>query len=341
MAKERINVTLPPGRLVTSNLYEPRTTDHKGQPRLYKTGDKAGQTRPDYGGLIAIPKTKPQWWDEVSPDPAVGAWGQAICAKAFADFPGGHAQQPAFSWKIIDGDSPIPNSMGNKPCDNPNWAKCWVVAFSSDRPPVIVNRDGSARLTEKDAVKTGYWVQASINVSGNDELMKPGIYINLNAIALNRIDEEIITGVNPTKLGFGGSVAPRGQDVPQNYGQAMPTSSAAVPATPGGAVPNATPATATVPATPAATGVPGVAAAPASATPNPGATVAAVPNNNFVAGAITPGGTPAVPVAAAVPVATPRYAKSATWPAGVDIQQFYDGGWTDEMMVQRGYLVPA
>jgi len=339
-AVERINLTLPPGRLVFSNFYEPKTHDHLGNRLKYKNGDLAGQDRDEYGGLIAIPKTRQNWWEEVSPDPNVGAWGQAIVNKANQDFPGGHAQNPNFSWKISDGDSTIPNSKNKRNCDNPYYVGHWLINITSDKPLVLCNRDGSARLIEKDAIKPGYWVQASINVCGNGELMKPGLYVGVNAVALNRIDEVINVGVNPATLGFGGSVAPRGEDVPAGYGQAMPTSAAAVPATPGTAAP--------VTPVPAATGVPSTPAVPnvASAVPAtpvaaavPATPVAAVPNTAFVRQAVTPPAQVSPPPVPAPVVATPQLVPTAKMPTGQTLDAFREAGWNDDLLIQHGYAV--
>lgn len=336
--KERINVLLPVGRLVGSNMYDPKMTNYDGSPRIFKEGPDAGKPNPDYGCSIAIPKTPgvTHWGNE--------PWGQQIWNKGHADFPQGQASGQAFSWKITDGDSTALNKAQKRPCDNPNYRGCWVIHIASNTPPKIVNKDGSAYILEKNAVKPGYYVQANISVRGNDKPANPGVYVGLNAISLQAFGEEIVFGPDPSAMGFGQNVAlPAGASaVPVGYGApgaAVPNAQPAIPGAVGApaAVPGSVPATPSVPgAAPAApVGNPVAPAAPMPATPNPG----------FVQGAITPPAT-ATPIAPGIPPAAPA-APVAAQPmlvmtakaGGQTADAFRAAGWKDADMVAQGYAV--
>jgi len=55
---------------------------------------------------------------------------------------------PAFSWKVTDGDSPLPNKKGKRPCDQTGYAGHWVIWFSQGWLPKRVNADGTVELPE-------------------------------------------------------------------------------------------------------------------------------------------------------------------------------------------------
>src|SRR5215216_318221 len=89
-------------RMIGGSCYTGSTHDSKGQLRVYKSGPQQGQPRTDYSVGIAIPKTQAHFGSEPG-------WGQTIWAEGHAAWPSGQAQRPDFAWKVIDGDSTIPN----------------------------------------------------------------------------------------------------------------------------------------------------------------------------------------------------------------------------------------
>jgi len=202
--------TTPVGRLVRGNLYKPQTTDAEGKPLVIKSGPNAGQARVDYYMAIAIPKQGEAHWNQT-------AWGQVIHTVGLGCFPQGQALAPTFAWKIIDGDSAVPNRQGKRPVDQEGYRGCWVLNFGGGYAPRIFNANGSAPIAEPDAVKPGYYVQIAGSVDGNGSMQQPGIYLNHSMVALAGYGPEITFGPDPTQAGFGQSPLPAGASaVPVN-----------------------------------------------------------------------------------------------------------------------------
>src|SRR6185437_2352094 len=160
MSHKEILLT-PVGRLVMGSLYEPQTTDAEGKPLVIKSGAKAGQPQVRYFFALAISKGAESHWSETS-------WGSKIWNVGHASFPQGQAHNPTFAWKIVDGDSAIPNKKGVKPIDREGYPGHWVLSFSSSFAPGIYNSDGSQQILEQDAVNLGDYIQVYGNVQGNE-----------------------------------------------------------------------------------------------------------------------------------------------------------------------------
>ena len=193
---ESINFTTPVGRLVEGSLYKPSTTDAEGNPLVVKSGPNAGQARTDYYFALAIPKGAEQHWASTD-------WGAKIWEVGHKSFPNGQANSPAFAWKVIDGDSAVPNRKGRKPCDKEGHKGHWVLRWSSGYAPRIYNANGSQAITEPDAVKPGYYVQVAGSVAGNGSQQQPGVYLNHSMVALAGYGEEI--NLNYKTLGAAGA----------------------------------------------------------------------------------------------------------------------------------------
>jgi len=200
---ERHNFTTPVGRLVMGSLYKPQTTDAENRPLVVKSGPNAGQARVDYFFAVAIPKGPEQHW-------ATTEWGQKIWTAGHTGFPNGQANAPTFAWKVVDGDSQVPNRKGRKPCDREGYKGNWVISFSSGFAPKIYNKDGSAAIVEPDAVKLGYYVQVNGDVTDNGSQQQPGVYINHNMVALSAFGPEIQVGPDASAVGFGQAPLPAG-----------------------------------------------------------------------------------------------------------------------------------
>src|ERR1051325_1639523 len=185
----------PPGRLVFGDGTG-RNTDRSGKPLLYKSGAKVGQPKTEYPIGVAIPKeTGHTHWGQT-------AWGQKILAVGAAAFPNLY-QNPKFAWKIIDGDSQVPNEANRRPCDQEGYPGHWIVKFNSGFAPKIVNENGSVEHTEPGYLKCGYYVQVFGTVDGNGEATKPGVYINHNIISFQGFGKVITSGPDAAAVGFG------------------------------------------------------------------------------------------------------------------------------------------
>lgn len=308
-----LDILFPVGRMLQGSLYKPNTTDAENRPLVVKTGPNAGQPRQDYFFAVGIAKGAEGHWANTD-------WGQKIWNATHAWWPQGQAQRPDFAWKIVDGDSQIPNKRGIKPCDMVGHKGHWVLKFGGGYAPKIVNKDGSAAILEPEAVKPGYYVQVFGNVSSNQSTQTAGIYLNHRIVALAGFGEEITFGPDPTQVGFGNTALPAGASaIP--LGTMTPPVAGAVPPPPG------------VPSVPGAIVSPPVPGAPVSAPPVPGAIAPPVatppPNTQFVAGpAAAP---PPPPAAAPARVMLPAA-------GGVTYEAYIAGGWTDAQLIAHGKM---
>lgn len=240
MANERLDILFPVGRLVGGDPYTLKDTDSEGKPRVIMTGPNAGKAKAECYLAVAIPKIAGHThWGQTD-------WGAKIYASATAAWPSGQYQTPTFAWKIVDGDSAIPNRNGTVPNKREGYPGHWVVSFTGSFLPPIYNADGSQRIETPGAVKTGYYVQVFGNIASNESSKSPGIYMNYSMIALAGYGPEITYGPDASAVGFGGALPPGASAVPV-------TSFAPPAAAPPTFVPTSHPANATAaPVTPTA-----------------------------------------------------------------------------------------
>jgi hypothetical protein len=189
----------PIGRLVQGDVFKPSTVDMFNRPLL----DKSGKPRVNYFISVAIPK-KDQAMSSPQLIPAKGIPGgyilnwrvvTSVAEKMFPSFfPNGKCVHPAFSYKIIDGDSQVPNAKGIRPCDRDGWKGCWVVRFNNGFAPKIFSNGGKSIIVDADLIKPGYWIRVHGTCQGNKSVEKPGVFLNMLAIELVACGEEIRFG---------------------------------------------------------------------------------------------------------------------------------------------------
>lgn len=209
-----VKVTTPVGRAVSGHPTQGRTTDVDGNPLVIKHGANAGQPKTEYYLGLAIAKRPGVDWKQES-------WGQQIIEVAKRDFPS--LFDPAtgdiwpgrnFAFKVADGDSQVPNTKGNKPCDNEGWSGNWVIHFSTSITPGFYRWDaaqGSAVPLDHD-VKLGDFFQVNFEVVGNGSAQQPGVYLNTKMVCFSGYGTEIVKSAphNPDEAGFGQSPLPAG-----------------------------------------------------------------------------------------------------------------------------------
>jgi hypothetical protein len=210
----RKDVLLPTGRFLNGDLYTPNEKDDAGNLRVVKSGPNAGKPAPQFFVQVAIAKTPgvQHWAHEkfTLPNGTVVNWGAEIWTIGNSCFPGVAEKNPAFAWKIIDGDSDKPNTKGVIPRTRENWPGNWILSLASMIAPKIVNENGSAYLLEKDHVKRGYYVQVLVSCDGNESIQKPGIYLNPSVVSFQAPGPVIYSGPDPASVGFGGGPRPAG-----------------------------------------------------------------------------------------------------------------------------------
>lgn len=277
-----LNITLPVGRMVQGDLY------------AAKKNEKKPEAAPTYFCGYAIKKGNETHWSQTP-------WGKLIWDLGHAES-AATVGRPDFAWKIVDGDSAVPNRKNKKPCDNPDFRGHWIVRISSTYAPKLYIMQGSGvqSLVEPGYVKPGHFIEANVQIKANGQSESPGIYINHNMICWRAFGPIIEFGPDADDVGFGAG--------------ALPAGASAVP--PSGPMPAA----------------PQAAPAPAPAT-NVHPNVAFVQN---AAGAVQ---APPAPVAAPpVPAAPVRQMTAAA--NGATYEQYVAAGWTDAQLVANGLMLP-
>lgn len=284
------DILFPVGRLVQGTVHELKEVeDSKGAKKVGKDGKPMMQCF----FSIAIAKTQADW--KLEP------WGQTIVQVATGAFPGGQHAWPHFAWKVIDGDSTIPNRKGKLPKDQQGFAGNWVIKMSGGFLPNLVTRDGSQRLPLEQKIELGDYVQALGYVSGNNSTESPGVYLNHRAVAFVGFGERITYERDFSSAGFGQAPVPAGVLSAPAAGMATASAALAAPAL-----------------------------APAAPLPAPAAPVAVPPNPAVLQAPVAP--------AAPLPPA-PVAAKQMTAAATGTYEAYITAGWTDAQLVQHGLMV--
>lgn len=310
----------PVGRLLQGDCYKARDKDMQGRQLTVKTGKNAGQPRVEWPLSVGIPKTPgvTHWGLET--------WGVPILAYGRTSWPQGQAEKTSFAWKIIDGDSTELNE-GTPPrrwCDIEGFPGNWVVKFKSGFAVKVVDADGNALLQE-GVVKAGHYIEVLATIDSNENVSKPGLYINHNYVAYRGFGPEITTGPDPKSIGFGKS--------------ALPPGASSVPL--GSTLPPSLPAAAGAPPPPAAAGAPPPPARAAASPPPPAPAPTVVqPSPAFIAPPGAAAAPPPPPAAAAAPPPPPVPSGPVMTASanGTTYASFIASGWSEAQMRTAGYL---
>lgn len=312
MAGNNIRLTSPRGRFVQGDAFEAQTKDQQGAPLTIKTGPNAGQPTKRWFMAVAFSKADPAtmlYLMELARF-AASAWPMYFPNGAIPTPPLFGCTHPRFSFKIMDGDGVDDNGRPNSA--KPGFAGCWIVKYSTSiQAPGVwqePNFDEMARLTDPRQCPRGYYVRVNHTVQSNDNDQRPGLYVNLDKVALSadQAGAEVIQTGPTAAEAFGGTPSSPPAYAPPSY---APTPAAPAPAyTP--AAPTPAPA------------------APAPAMPSPGsapAPVAPPPYSGYI-----PAAPPAAPVRQMLPAAN-----------GATYEQMIAAGWTDAMLVQHGMMAAS
>lgn len=214
-----IEITTPVGRLVQGHpMVRKPKKDRQGNVKLNDDGSQALEIF----FAIAIAKGQETHWNQTE-------WGQKIHAQAQADWPNGEWQRQDFAWKIIDGDSPVPNKAGRIPNQREGFPGHWVVTTSTRFEGVRCFHAGKYApyevIQNKDEIKRGDYVRAVLSVKGNGPSESPGVYINPELFELTRAGVQIVSddgpdaatafGSAPVSLPAGAQLAPEQAAVQQ------------------------------------------------------------------------------------------------------------------------------
>jgi hypothetical protein len=194
-------ILTPVGRLVSGHPMEQNAkTDNQKQPKFFADGQPMMET---YVG-VAIPKTGEADWKHTP-------WGQQLVAEATAAWPRGEHGAPSFAWKIIDGDSAVPNKKGTPPNSREGFPGHWVIGGSTMLHVKCFHAgmyEAHQVIQNKGEIKRGDYCRLLIETKGNGSTDSPGMYVNPTLFELTRAGIEIIpVGNGPSAAeAFGGSV---------------------------------------------------------------------------------------------------------------------------------------
>ena len=185
------DILTPVGRIVSGHpMVATIVTDDQNKPKMGADGITP-RTEVYFG--LAIAKGAEQQWAQTE-------WGQKIYAEAVAGWPAGEHGAPTFAWKIIDGDSAIPNKKGKTPNSRDGWPGHWVLQLSTgiDVKCYHAGRySPEQQIKNKAELKAGDYVRVQINCKANAPSPSPGVYLNPQLVELTRAGIEIQTGTGP------------------------------------------------------------------------------------------------------------------------------------------------
>ncbi len=175
-------LTLPVGRLVQGDAFVPSVTDQQGNPRVFKSGPNIGKPNPQYFIAIAYAKTDTSFQQ-------VYASMQEVARASFPQLfdAAGNCVLATFSWKLVDGDGYDTSGKPNNVKDG--FAGHWVLRLSSGFAPKVYIKgkyDPTQVITDPRELPRGYYVRALIDIAGNDNAQKPGLYMNLKLIEIDK-----------------------------------------------------------------------------------------------------------------------------------------------------------
>lgn len=198
------DILFPVGRLVAGHPMkaEPRINDQTKQPQLDATGQPVTER---YIG-VAIAKAGETHWNQT-------AWGQQILAAAqdpVSGWTNGEIGMPAFAWKIVDGDSTVPNKAGKKPAEQEGYPGHWIINMTTRIAYNCYHTgkyDPMQAIQDVNEIKCGDYVQVYASVKGNKPSQSPGVYINPQMLRFDRAGQQIIRVSGPSAADVFGGVA--------------------------------------------------------------------------------------------------------------------------------------
>lgn len=181
-----------------------RMDDVTKQPVIGKDGQPVKEV---YIG-IAVPKGAESDWKDTD-------WGKQIMMAALDaehGYDSATTRRPDFSFKVVDGDSDIPNKNGIAPNTDQYKRGHWILNLTTRIPYPCFHVGKYSPLDaiqDVNAIKLGDYLRVNIVAKGNKPAKSPGVYLNPNLVELSRPGEAIIReGSGPDAASVFGGTAP-------------------------------------------------------------------------------------------------------------------------------------
>lgn len=357
--------TSPVGRMVYGSVWEGRSTDKNGNPKVIKNGPNAGKPLTTWSFGVAVPKVLANG----TPNPEIDNFRRQVIEVARAGYPqffNGPVDaftgkpgctHPRMAFKISDGDGVDGDGKQNN--QKEGWAGHWIINFSSSyaAPRVFdinVGLDPTQQLQDKTRVLPGDYVAVQGSCDPNTGSETPGVYMNHSMVCFVGGGPRIVTGPKASDAfaGLASAQLPPGCVVGANPANVAPAAPGVpVPPVPGAtavAVPHDPMAKALADGWVAHPSAPGYMYKGQDVKPN--ADVLTLYPAPFVAPAVpavpVPPAVPAVPAIPMPPVAPvpPDYVRAQLTPAALaagftTYAAAIANNWTDDLLRQNGYLV--
>lgn len=117
---------------------------------------------------------------------------QFIAQQGFPELFKNDSKPAAFSWKIIDGDSRVPNKKGSIYAEKEGYPGNYIFKFVTYYPLKICNSDAIDVTEDEKYIKIGDYVRILGSVTSNKSKINPGIYLNMNRVQHVRSGPEIV-----------------------------------------------------------------------------------------------------------------------------------------------------
>lgn len=181
MSRNKINITLPPGRIVMGSPSN-KQTEYKG----------VAKDKPNWFFAVAISKSDP-YIGQILQQIMNFAWqGYAAYPQVQQQMQQGLASE-RFAWKIEDGDAP-----GNSTREG--WAGCFIFKCSTTlgAPPCF---DMNNLPMDPAVIKTGHYASVYVSIVLNEQTdHTAGIHINPDGVIFAGYGPEIRTGPSAEQM---------------------------------------------------------------------------------------------------------------------------------------------
>ena len=190
---------LPCGRIVQGHPMEGhQQKDNANQPKTMRDGSPLMS----YYIAVALVKGAEQHWAQTE-------WGQILYAAGVEGWPNGEHGAPTFAWKVVDGDSTVPDRSGTSPSQKEGFPGHWVVRISScfQYPCYHAGKYQAHEVIQNPKeIKCGDYVRVEVSTLGNGPVSQsPGIYINPLQLEVSRAGVQIISKSMPDAAGAFGT----------------------------------------------------------------------------------------------------------------------------------------